>query len=299
MFRRLLPMLTLVCASIAPAQKLAITFDDLPSHGKLPPGVTRVDVAKSILDTLKREHMPPTFGFVNGFRGENEPASMPVLQLWHDAGQPLANHTWAHKDINDLSAEEFLAAVDQNEATLKSFDRNRERMWLRYPYLHEGDTVEKRRAVRAGLFARGYRIAEVTMDFEDYLWNDPYARCFAKHDEAALQYLHDSYLSTAEQYIRVDREMSHRLFQRDVPYVLLMHIGAFDAKMLPELIALYRRNGFRFISMPDALKDPAYKADPDAGDAGGGTLTELLEQAKQLKPLPNHKPYKKLAELCR
>jgi len=31
-----------------PDRQVAITIDDLPSHGTLPPGLTRVDVAKSV-----------------------------------------------------------------------------------------------------------------------------------------------------------------------------------------------------------------------------------------------------------
>jgi hypothetical protein len=30
--------------------------------------------------------------------------------------------------------------------------------------------------------------------------------------------------------------MSEQLYNRDIPYVLLMHIGAFDARMLPRLL---------------------------------------------------------------
>ncbi len=43
------------------------------------------------------------------------------------------------------------------------------------------------------------------MDFGDYLWNDPYARCVAKHDGAAIARLHDTYLATADQYTGVFR----------------------------------------------------------------------------------------------
>ncbi|MGC2059423.1 MAG: hypothetical protein WA653_14265, partial [Candidatus Sulfotelmatobacter sp.] len=35
-----------VLCSTATAQKLAITFDDLPLNGSLPPGVTRVETTK-------------------------------------------------------------------------------------------------------------------------------------------------------------------------------------------------------------------------------------------------------------
>ncbi len=296
--RVLLVLTALACATAMPAQKLAITFDDLPAHGDMPPGTTRQQIADSVLSTLRQQHMPKTYGFINAQSVEDEPETIGVLQAWHNSGNPLGNHTWSHPDINDLTAEEFLADVDKNEATLRHFDTNGDHLWFRYPFLHEGDTVEKHRAVRAGLKARGYKIAEVTMDFEDYLWNDPYARCSATGDTAALQYLHDSYLQTAEQYIDIDRRLARQLFGKDIPYVLLMHIGAFDAKMLPELLALYRRHGFKFVEMPKALKDKHYRADPEGGDEGGGAYTELLMTVRDMEAVEKEKPYEKLEGLC-
>lgn len=292
----------LACASVAVhAQRLelAITVDDLPTHGQLPPGVTREAVAQSFLDTFQREHLPPVYGFVNGAKVEKDPSTLRVLEMWHAAGQPLGNHTWSHWNLTRIPSETFLSEVDKNQTLLDRIDPHGDTRWLRYPYLHEGDTVEKRRAVRAGLAARGMRIAEVTMDFEDYLWNDPYARCSAMQDEAALQYLHDSYLATADRYIGLYRGLAKQAYGRDIRYVLLMHVGAFDAKMLPELLNLYRTRGFRFVTMQRALADKAYRIDPDIGDPDGGTLTDLLLEARHVKVAADVKPYEKLDKLCR
>ena len=73
-------------------------------------------------------------------------------------------------------------------------------------------------------------------------------------------------------------------------YVLLMHVGAFDARMLPELFALYRAKGVRFVSLPDAMSDPAYQDDPDIGEPTGGTFLELMMQKKKISFLriPSH-----------
>jgi peptidoglycan/xylan/chitin deacetylase (PgdA/CDA1 family) len=192
--------LLLLFTGLAWGQQMAVTFDDLPVHGAMPPGTTRLEIAQSIVKTLKREKLPLVYGFVNGGRGEEDPSSPSVLQTWRGAGQPLGNHTWAHLDLNTESPEEFEAEVSRNEPLLRRLMGHGDWHWLRYPFLHEGDTVEKRRAVRAWLFAHGYKIAEVSMDFEDYLWNEPYARCAAKHDEPSIQKLHDSYLAVADQY---------------------------------------------------------------------------------------------------
>jgi peptidoglycan/xylan/chitin deacetylase (PgdA/CDA1 family) len=297
--RFVLAVLLVLSASLARSQQMAVTFDDLPVHGAMPVGMTRLEIAQSILMTLKQEKLPAVYGFINGGRGEEDPSSLSVLKTWRAAGQPLGNHTWAHLDLNKESPEEFDAEVMRNEPLLKSLMGKGDWHWLRYPFLHEGDTVEKRRAVRAWLFAHGYKIAEVSMDFEDYLWNDPYARCVAKHDEPSIQKLHDTYLAVADQYYGVFRELSQLVYGRDVKYVLLMHVGAFDARMLPELLALYRAKGVRFISLQDAMSDPAYQDDPDIGEPSGGTLLELMMQKKKLKFPPNTKPYKELESMCR
>jgi peptidoglycan/xylan/chitin deacetylase (PgdA/CDA1 family) len=289
----------LLCAGLAWGQQMAVTFDDLPVHGALPPGMTRLQIAQSILNTLKREKLPPVYGFVNGGRVEEDPSSPSVLQAWRAAAQPLGNHTWAHLDLNKESAQEFRAEVLRNEPLLESLMGKGDWHWLRYPFLHEGDTVEKRRAVRAWLFANQYKIAEVSMDFEDYLWNEPYARCVGKQDDASIQKLHDSYLAVADQYYDIFRELSRLIYARDLKYVLLMHVGAFDARMLPELLKLYRAKGVQFIGLPDAMSDPAYQDDPDIGEPTGGTFLELMMQKKKLKFPANSKPYKELEAMCR
>jgi len=288
-----------LAAQLAWGQQMAITFDDLPAHGPKPAGMTRLEIAQSILATLKREQLPPTYGFINGKRVEEDASSLAVLEAWRAAGQPLGNHTWAHQDIKGETPQQFEADAAKNEPLLQQLMRGEDWHWFRYPYLREGDTVEKRRAVRSWLFAHGYKIAEVNMDFEDYLWNDPYARCVAQHDDASIQSLHDSYLAVADQYYTLFRQLSRMVYARDVKYVLLMHIGAFDARMLPELLALYRRKGASFISLAEALSDPAYRDDPDIGEPTGGTQLELMMQSKKLAFPANSKPYKELDAMCR
>jgi peptidoglycan-N-acetylglucosamine deacetylase len=288
-----------LAAGLASGQQMAVTFDDLPVHGAMPAGMTRLEIAQSILATLKREKLPPVYGFINGKRMEDDPSSLKALEAWRAAGQPLGNHTWAHLDLNKESAEQFEAEVLRNEPLLESLMGKGDWHWLRYPFLREGDTVEKRRAVRAWLFAHGYKIAQVSMDFEDYLWNEPYARCMAKHDEASIARLHDTFLSVADQYYGLFRELSQLVYGRDVKYVLLMHVGAFDARMLPELLAFYRAKGVSFVSLADAMSDSAYQDDPDIGEPSGGAFLELMMQKRKLKFPANSKPYKELEAMCR
>ncbi|QMV20275.1 polysaccharide deacetylase family protein [Granulicella sp. 5B5] len=296
----LIAAFAVLCGTAAAQQpQVAFTFDDLPAHGPLPPGETRPEPVKSILATLKAEHMPPVYGFVNGFRLIGYPYQIEILKDWHNAGEPLGSHTYSHLSLDVISAERFEQDIAANEAVLAKVDPDGDWHWFRYPFLDEGDTLAKRRNVRAYLKQNGYKIAEVTIDFQDYLWNEPYARCMAKHDDASVAYLQTSYLATASEFIDVFRGLSKQLYGRDIPYVLLMHVGAFDARMLPRLIALFRAKGFQFVTLQQAESDPAYSFDPNIGYPGGGTLMELVAQVKKVNFPDNTEPDKKLDAVCR
>jgi peptidoglycan-N-acetylglucosamine deacetylase len=281
------------------AQKLAITFDDLPLNGELPPGVTRVQIARETLTVLKSHHVPPTYGFINAKKLEGNPDSAAALKLWA-AAEPVGNHTYSHLDLNQNSAEAFEREIDENEPALEllaSGDMNWR--WLRYPFLREGDTVEKRRAVRAYLATRQYRVAQVTIDWEDYLWNTAYAHCLAKNDAKSIAWLKSSYLEYESSYIDLAREMAQLVYSHDINHVVLLHLGAFSSTILPDALDLLAKKGFPLTTLEDAQSDPAYNTDPDAGSQYGGTLLEQLMDAQHIKyPPVKEKPYKELKEIC-
>jgi lysophospholipase L1-like esterase len=277
--------LSLFVPSAEPAPKIAITFDDLPAHGPLPPGETRMEVISKIVAALRDANLPATYGFVNGARIEEQPADAAVLQIWHSAGNPLANHSWSHMNLNQHSLEEFEQDVVRDEPVLASLMKHEDWRWFRYPFLAEGDTPEKKPAFRDFLREHGYRIAAVTMSFGDYLWNEPYARCKAKGDTSAIETLEKSYLSAASESVDYDRSISYTLYRRDIPYVLLMHVGAFDAEMLPRLLQLYRGKGFEFITLPEAERDDFYRGATDLVLPAGAETLERAMSARHL-PLP-------------
>ncbi len=277
-------------SSAAPTLQIAFTFDDLPAHGPLPPGETRLKIANKTLSALHAAHLPPIYGFVNAAILEKEPDDLSVLQAWRDAGNPLGNHTWSHMNLNQNSLADFEANITRNEPLLLKLTASQPTSpddwhWFRFPYLAEGDTPAKHDAIRAFLSQRGYKIAAVTMSFSDYLWNEPYARCMAKSDSAAVAQLKSTYLSAASANILYYRQLSQTLYKRDIPYVLLMHIGALDAEMLPKLLDLYRSRGFRFITLPQAERDPFYRLDTNPSLPSGPTTFEDALRARNL-PVP-------------
>ena len=272
-----------------PAPLLAITFDDMPAHGPLPVGETRLGIAQRIIAALKAHGVTAPFGFLNGGFGVDDPQSPAVLRTWRAAGYPIGNHTWSHLNLDTVTAPVYLGEVARNEPVLARVMGARDWRWFRYPFLSEGSGPAKRKAVRAGLRARGYRVAAVTMSFGDYAWNDAYARCKAKGDGVTIAGLERSYLAAAETQAQRSRTLAQATLGRDIPYVLLMHLGAFDARMMPRLLDLYGRLGFRFTSLPEAEADPFYAAARDLSLPGPSPTLEAAANAKGV-PVPPSAP---------
>jgi peptidoglycan/xylan/chitin deacetylase (PgdA/CDA1 family) len=279
--------------------EVALTFDDLPVHGPLPQGLTRVDIAKSIIQALQAAGAPPIYGFVNAKSLVEDPSSAQVLQLWRDAGFRLANHTFSHLDPSTNSVDAFEKDLLADEPTLQKFMGDQDWHWLRFPFLHEGDTVEKHRAIAAFLTQHGYKVAEVTLSFGDYAYNEPYARCLAKNDQSGINWLKQNYLRGAAEELSHGQELAKQIYGRDIKHVKLLHIGAFETVMFPKLLDLLKQRGFKLITLPEAESDPAYAAAPDL-QSWGGTFLQQMMAAKHIPQAPSSgNDFAKLGGLCR
>jgi Polysaccharide deacetylase len=112
--------LVFVClvAQACAAQKVAITFDDLPLNGGLPAGVMRVQIARDVVALLKARHLPAAYGFINAKKLEGNPDAAEALKIWA-ADEPVGNHTYRHMNLNQNAPEAFEREIDQNEPALE------------------------------------------------------------------------------------------------------------------------------------------------------------------------------------
>ncbi len=139
------------------------------------------------------------------------------------------------------------------------------------------------------------------IDWEDYLWNGAHARCIAKNDTQAIEWLRSSYLAEAERWMRVQRDLSRQVWGRDIKHVALLHLGSFSSHILPDLFKLLEREGYRIVTLEEAQSDPIYDVGPGRGgptrrhthrthDAVEGHLLAARPRAD--------KPREKLRSIC-
>lgn len=283
--------------------EVAITVDDLTR----PPFDPALDPPERVLERLTeafaRHHLPPVTGFVNGGTVDGRPADRAALEAWLRSGNRLGNHTWSHLDLAKAGVEGFMADVERNEPLLTSLagpaaPRAGWRVF-RFPFLQEGATVEAREAVRQQLFARGYRIAEVTVDFEDWRWSPAFARCTRVEDMQGIDALRELYRSAARKALLDADERARALFGRRIRQIVLIHAESFTAEMIEPLLAEYESLGVRFVPLDDALADPVYHVDPRIARSWGSPFLVQVELARHGDMPPGQaREYAEVAAAC-
>ena len=278
-------VLALLFPSAVTGTDLAITIDDLPTHGALPPGITRLAVVDQIIEVLRRHGIRDAVGFVNGGQIADTPEHGIILERWIAAGYRLGNHTFGHVDLDRTGSVGFLADVERNEPVIVRYGGTDPDRMFRYPYLHEGATLVERDAVRRVLRERRYQIVPVTVDFYDWVWNDMYARCVG--NPGAVAALTRGFREAALRALDWSEETADTLVRRPIKQILLLHVSAFVALTLDDLLSAYEARGVRFIPVPDALEDPVYGIDPKVTWRGQENfLTQLLRATGRPRPRP-------------
>ena len=281
--------------------ELAITVDDLPS--------TSLEHTQTMTQAFHDHGVRGVYGFINGKRALNSVVadfSNAVLQHWVNSGHFLGNHTYSHSDLNSTDVAQFEQDNDANEPWLNFYSSNGQEFnfkYFRFPFLREGNTLKKRNAVREVLAKRGYSIAQVTVDFGDYLWSAPYKRCLKKKEIKSLEWLKKSYVDTAFKSLLGYAALAKAIFDRPIKHILLFHTSAINADATDLLIQKFKEAGVRFISLESALTDSAYTQNPNLPIGGGANFLDQMARARKVtypkEPSIPAPPKKKLASICR
>ena len=278
------------------ARKIAITFDDLPAVS-VPAGETcdlsalRANTAK-LLATLTARSVP-VVGFVNEGRicKSLDPEALPsLLSMWLDAGAELGNHTFSHVDIDATTVDAYQADIVRGEAVTRKLlsERGRTLRYFRYPFLNTGKNQDIKTAVDLFLAKRGYTEAPVTIGSNEWMFAAIYADAKQRGDLATMKQVTDAYIPYMARVMSYFEHASSRLFGYEISQVILLHANALNADSLDQLIAMLQSRGYRFVSLAEALEDPAYRTPDDY--LGSDGFSCLLHWAQAVNMLMAPRP---------
>jgi peptidoglycan-N-acetylglucosamine deacetylase len=275
----LLSSASLRAADKKPDRQVAITIDDLPAGGAnwLLPSATITEMTTKLLTTL-RDQKVPVVGFVNEkklYKTGEVDERIKALRMWLDYGFELGNHTYSHSSLNQVGLKAWEEDVIRGETvtTLLLAEHKMKMRYFRHPYLDVGRDLQTRREAEAFLVGRGYRIAPVTLDAWDWAYASAYEDAKKRGDTAAQDELVKSYLSYSDTMFAYSEQLAKQTIGYEPKQILLLHANQLEADHIGELLDLFRKRGYRFITLEDALSDVAYSLpDTYVGEEGTGWL---------------------------
>jgi peptidoglycan/xylan/chitin deacetylase (PgdA/CDA1 family) len=271
----------LALASSAFGREVAITIDDLPRGGDSDERSLEAvrAMTEKLLQPFAGERIPVT-GFVNEGRNVDFGADgvRAVLELWLDAGAELGNHSYSHLNVNDVPLEQFTADIVRGEPILRAAlaARGRTLRYFRHPFLFTGSTAEIKAGLRAFLDEHGYMVAPVTFDNADYMFAALYTR--PEYRERVRQ----AYVPYMESVVAAFEAASVALAGREFPQILLLHANELNADLMPELLTMFRRRGYTFVTLEQALADDIYRSPEEYVGRGGFSWIHRWTRTKGL-----------------
>lgn len=260
---RVLLLLPLLLACLPAADRtVAITIDDLPFAQSGPHacrGNTLLASTRQLLRPLREQQVPVTAFVV----GNNCPALTPdqrrtVLREWQDAGATLGNHTFSHLGLNEAPIAEYERDILRADAQLRSVT-GQPVHWFRSPFLQTGSTPPVKARLERFLSTHGYRQAAVTLDNSDWLFANVYADALDRGDHALAGRVRAEYLPYLERVVAFFEQQSVEVVGREMPQILLLHANRLNADLMADILAMFRRRGYRFVTLEFAMADPAYE----------------------------------------
>src|SRR2546430_4603473 len=266
-------------------REVAITFDDLPSAYGNDDLKRMSDVTKHLLQKIKSNNVP-AIGFVNESklhrRGETN-ARTALLRMWLEAGLELGNHTFSHINIDNVPLDAYEQDVVRGETVIKRLlaEKGMKLRYFRHPQLHTGPTLEYKRGLEQFLAARGYTVAPITIDNNDFMFGALYGDAKTSGDRETMKRVADAYIAYMDRVFDFFEKLSVDSLGYEVKQTLLLHASDLNADHFDDLVLMMKRRGYAFISLEEALKDKAYEL-PDAQATKGLSWIHRWRLAKGL-----------------
>lgn len=247
----LLTLCIIMKPGFAVQRSIALTIDDLPFVGE-----SKNAHLERIIQALTSNKVPAT-GFI--IAGEVRADNWPMLQKFRDSGFGLGNHTLTHANLNKMTVEAYIQEIQKSDKILSSVLTKPK--YFRFPYLVEGQGSKKEKIMHY-LFSKNYRIAPITIDSKDFIFNQLLLSVPEKERRFFLNVLKPCYIDFIWEQTKKAEEQQASGKKPQPPQILLIHANLLNAYVLPDIIQMYRENGYAFVSLKQALRPSQTSQNP-------------------------------------
>jgi peptidoglycan/xylan/chitin deacetylase (PgdA/CDA1 family) len=275
--RRLLPLLAawlLVLPGWCAAQTISFSFDDgLDPRTQPQAAEWNAALLKALADAKVKALLLPAGKVVDS------PEGLALVAAWGEQGHAIGNHTYSHLNLASprVTLPAFTADVQAAEALLGQLPGWTPR--LRFPYLKEGDSADKRDGMRDWMSLHGYQNAPVSISTSDWYYSQRFMAWRARHPKADTARFRAAYLGHLWSRALYYDGLARRVLGRSPPHVLLLHTNAINAAFLPDVIELFRQRGWRIVAPEQAYADSLYRRQIDSLPAGESVIWAVAKHS--------------------
>lgn len=241
----------LLSASLAvQAKEIAITFDDSPRFAT--GFLSGPERAKKLIAQLAKYQVEQVAFFSNSSHLDQEGTSR--LHAYANAGHIIANHTHDHANFNETDLSIFVDSFLVADKKLSTFANYRK--WFRFPYLREGNTLEKRDGMRKALRENNYINGYVSVATHDWLIEDLFQQAIVEQGKIDMVKMKQFYVSSILANLNFYQQLAVKQLGQSPKHVLLLHETDTAALFIGDLISALYQQGWKVISPELAYADP-------------------------------------------
>jgi peptidoglycan/xylan/chitin deacetylase (PgdA/CDA1 family) len=239
--------------------KISITIDDVPNTKKF-----RADHYRSLLlETLDSLNIPIAIFINEGliYRTIDTAQNLMLLEEWAKRNFiTLGNHTFSHLRYSDVTFDDFKKDFEKGEIISRQLSNkfNKTLETFRFPYNDLGIDSIHQAKMDSFLTSMAYKIAPFTVESSDWMFNAVYEHYISNSEYEQAAKIGALYVSKTIEYVHFFDSLSQSIYGRNVNQIYLCHDNSINSKYLKEIIVALESEDYEFVSIKDAIIDPAY-----------------------------------------
>jgi len=271
--KKCLGLLLIFVTTMGQAKQLALSFDD----GVNPDlNSQAVQINQQILQQLKQHQLKsiiyPSVIKIGDYAG------LQLVAEWGKQGHQIGNHSELHLNLNKdhISSQQYIAGIQRAEQVFRPLTGWTAR--YRFPFLKEGNTLEKRDRVAAYLIQHHYQSGAVSIDASDWFYNQKYIAYQKQGQMQYLEKLKQAYIAHLLDRAAYYDQLAIETLGYSPKHVLLLHVNAINAAFLNDVIQAFQAYDWQLIDSEQAYSDALYQKHAKILPAGESIIWSLAKQ---------------------
>ncbi len=261
MLKSLILIILVHCVQVAFAQKqVAITIDDVPNtmafkaNGFISP-LLKVTYARKVPITI----------FINEsklYETDSVVRNFALLEKWIRSDYvSVGNHTFSHLRYSNVGYEDFRNDILKGESITRALasKQKKELTYFRFPFNDLGIDSIQFDSVALYLKQANYTIAPFTIESSDWMFSRLYEHYLKQGKKKDAKRIANAYVDYTLSLFDYFETIADTMFHRPIKHIYLCHDNPLNADYLPLLMDKLQSKNYSFISLDEAMKDPAYQ----------------------------------------